>query len=105
MDPVATTRPGAAGDTAESAPTQGTTTGSKVTPSTKSDRPKVRDRIWSELHQVTNLGRSFTGGFTEPSMKATPGGADAKGTTAGPTTTNGPSADEHSSQAVSADAA
>jgi hypothetical protein len=37
---VATTRPGAAGDTAESTPTQGKTTGSKVTPSTKSDRPK-----------------------------------------------------------------
>ncbi|HEX7425948.1 MAG TPA: hypothetical protein VF328_02890, partial [Mycobacterium sp.] len=45
--------------------------------------------------------RSFTGGFTEPSMKVTPGGADTKGTTAGPTTTNGPSAEEHSSEAVS----
>ena len=30
-------------------------------------------------------------------MKATPGGADAKGTTAGPTTTNGPSAEQHPS--------
>ena len=105
VDPVATTRPGAAGDTAESTPTQGKTTESKVTPSTKSDRPKVRDRIGSELHQVTDLVRSFTGGFTEPSMKATPGGADTKGTTAGPATTNGPSADEHSSEAASADAA
>jgi len=72
VDPVATTRPGAAGDTAESTPTQGKTTESKVTPSTKSDRPKVRDRIGSELHQVTDLVRSFTGGFTAPSMKATP---------------------------------
>jgi hypothetical protein len=36
VDPVATTRPGAAGDTAESTPTQGKTTESKVTPSTKS---------------------------------------------------------------------
>ena len=105
VDPVATTRPGAAGDTAESTPTQGKTTESKVTPSTKSDRPKVRDRIGSELHQVTDLVRSFTGGFTEPSMKATPGGADAKGTTAGATTTNGPSAEERRSQAASADAA
>jgi len=105
VDPVATTRPGAAGDTAESTPTQGKTTESKVTPSTKSDRPKVRDCIGSELHQVTDLVRSFTGGFTEPSMKATPGGADAKGTTAGPTTTNGPSAEEHRSKAASADAA
>ena len=34
-----------------------------------------------------------------------PGGADTKGTTAGPATTNGPSADEHSSEAASADAA
>jgi hypothetical protein len=105
VDPVATTRLGAAGDTAESTPTQGKTTGSKVTPSTKSDRPKVRDRIGSELHQVTDLVRSFTGGFTEPSMKATAGGADAKGTTTGPTTTNGPSAEEHRSKAASADAA
>src|SRR6478735_419840 len=55
VDPVATTRPGAAGDTAESTPTQGKTTESKVTPSTKSDRPKVRDRIGAELHQVTDL--------------------------------------------------
>ena len=54
---------------------------------------------------MTDLVRSFTGGFTEPSMKATPGGADAKGTTAGATTTNGPSAEEHSSEAASADAA
>lgn len=61
--------------------------------------------IGSELHQVTDLVRSFTGGFTEQSMKATPGGADTKGTTAGPATTNGPSADEHSSEAASADAA
>ena len=38
VDPVATTRPGAAGDTAESTPTQGKTTESKVTPSTKPDR-------------------------------------------------------------------
>ena len=30
-----------------------------------------------------------------------PGGADTKGTTAGPTTTNGPSAEEHSSEAAS----
>ena len=74
-------------------------------PAAKSDRPKVRDRIGSELHQVTDLVRSFTGGFTEPSMKATPGGADAKGTAAGATTTNGPSAEEHSSKAASADAA
>ena len=51
VDPVATTRPGAAGDTAESTPTQGKTTESKVTPSTKSDRPKVRDRIGSELNR------------------------------------------------------
>src|SRR6478735_12467913 len=72
VDPVATTRPGAAGDTAESTPTQGKTTESKVTPSTKSDRPKIRDPIGSELHQVTDLVRSFTGGFTEPSMKANP---------------------------------
>jgi hypothetical protein len=36
---------------------------------------------------------------------ATPGGADAKGTTAGATTTNGPSAEEHRSKAASADAA
>ena len=72
VDPVATTRPGAAGDTAEStptqgktteSPTQGKTTESKVTPSTKSDRPKVRDRIGSQLHRVTDLVRSFTGGF------------------------------------------
>jgi hypothetical protein len=54
---------------------------------------------------VTDLVRSFTGGFTEPSMKATPGGADAKGTTAGATTTNGPSAEEYRSKAASADAA
>ena len=40
--------------------------------STKPDRPKVRDPIGSELHQVTDLVRSFTGGFTEQSMKATP---------------------------------
>ena len=33
-----------------------------------------------------------------------PGGADTKGTTVGPATTNGPSADEHSSEAASADA-
>ncbi len=72
---------------------------------TKPHRPKVRDPIGSELHQVTDLVRSFTGGFTEQSMKATPGGADTKGTTAGPATTNGPSADEHSSEAASADAA
>ena len=57
------------------------------------------------LHQVTDLVRSFTGGFTEQSMKATPGGADTKGTTAGPATTNGPSAEEHRSEAASADAA
>jgi hypothetical protein len=74
-------------------------------PAAKSDRPKVRDRIGSELHQVTDLVRSFTGGFTAPSMKATPGAADAKGTTAGATTTNGPSAEEYRSKAASADAA
>jgi hypothetical protein len=54
---------------------------------------------------VTDLVRSFTGGFTEPSMKATPDGADTKGTTAGPTTTNGPSPEEHPSEAAIADAA
>jgi hypothetical protein len=54
---------------------------------------------------VTDLVRSFTGGFTEPSMKATPDGADTKGTTAGPTTTNGSSAEEHPSEAAIADAA
>ena len=80
VDPVATTRPGVAGDTAESTPTQGKMTESKVTPSTKSDRPKVRDRIGSELHQVTDLVRSFTGGFTEPSMKATPAVRTPRGT-------------------------
>ena len=76
VDSVATTRPGAAGDTAESTPTQGKTTESKVTPSTKSDRPKVRDRIGSQLHQVTDLVRSFTGGFTEPSMMGVEGGLE-----------------------------
>ena len=54
---------------------------------------------------MTDLVRSFTGGFTEPSMKATPDGADTKGTTAGPTTTNGSSAEEHPSEAAIADAA
>ena len=39
---------------------------------TKPHRPKVRDPIGSELHEVTDLVRSFTGGFTEQSMKATP---------------------------------
>jgi hypothetical protein len=43
-----------------------------VQATTKPDRPKVRDPIGSELHQVTDLVRSFTGGFTEQSMKANP---------------------------------
>jgi hypothetical protein len=106
VDPVATTRPGAAGDTAESTPTQGKTTESKVTPSTKSDRPKVRDRIGSELHQVTDLpGPVVHRRFHRAVDEGHPGGADAKGTTAGPTTTTGPSAKEHRSKAASADAA
>ena len=77
-------------------------------PAAKASR-KPRDlpigSIGSELHQVTDLVPSSTGGFTEPSMKATPGGANTKGTTAGATTTNGPSAEEHRSKAASADAA
>jgi hypothetical protein len=98
VDPVATTRPGAAGDTAESTPTQGKTTESKVTPSTKSDRPKVRDRIGSELHQVTDLpGPVVHRRFHRAVDEGHPGGADAKGTTAGATTTNGSSAEERRS--------
>ena len=58
-----------------------------------------------DVDRVIDLVRSFTGGFTEASMKATRGGADAEGTTAGATTTNGPSAEEHRSKAASADAA
>jgi hypothetical protein len=38
----------------------------------------------------SEVNRSFTGGFTEPSMKATPGGAKAKGTTAGATRPTAP---------------
>ena len=106
VDPVATTRPGAAGDTAESTPTQGKTTESKVTPSTKSDRPKVRDRIGSQLHQVTDLpGPVVHRRFHRAVDEGHPGGADAKGTTAGATTTNGSSAEERRSKAASADAA
>ena len=61
----------------------------------------------SELHQVTDLVRSFTGGFIEQSIdEGQPGGADTKGTTAGPAPTHGHQpADEHSSDAASADAA
>jgi len=104
VDPVATTRPGAAGDTAESTPTQGKTTELKVTPSTKSDRPKVRDRIGSELHR-DRPGPVVHRRFHRAVDEGHPGGADAKGTIAGPTTTNGPSAKEHRSKAASADAA
>jgi hypothetical protein len=44
-------------------------------------------------------------GFHRAVDEGQPGGADTKVTTAGPATTNGPSADEHSSEAASADAA
>ena len=106
VDPVATTRPGAAGDTAESTPTQGKTTESKVTPSTKSDRPKVRDRIGSELHHVTDLPgpvvhwrfhRAVDEGH--PPAVRTPRGLPQA------PTTNGSSAEERRSKAASADAA
>ena len=63
--------------------------------------------IGSELHQVTDLVWSFTGGFIEQSIdEGQPGGADTQGTTAGPAPTYGHQpADEHSSEAASADAA
>jgi hypothetical protein len=50
--------PGAAGDTAESTPTQGKTTGSKVTPSTKPDRRRLGTASGRCIRSPTWSGRS-----------------------------------------------